>query len=146
MPIIHPYCRRFCESSYSSIQPGGPFIYHRDQGERMSKHIKPSSAYSPRSPPNKNDVGRKIRQSWRTHLAAFSPSIWSSWTHERYVVLHYSECVELILMGQAFESILDIRLRHLPGHRKIKQYTLRANALNRDLNVSIDIRNSFLPG
>ena len=64
------------------------------------------------------------------------------------MVLHYSECLGLILMGQAFESVLEIRFRQLPGHRKIKQkqYALRANALKRDLDASIDIRNSFLPG
>lgn len=40
------------------------------------------------------------------------------------------------LTSQAFDSILEIRFRQLPGHRKIKhkEYALRANVINRDVD------------
>ena len=49
---------------------------------------------------------------------------------------------------KAFEAVLEIRFRQLPGHRKIKQreYALRANSLERDLEQSLAFNRCFLPG
>ena len=40
------------------------------------------------------------------------------------------------LTSKAFESILELRFRGLPGHRKIRQkeYALRANVINKDVD------------
>ena len=50
--------------------------------------------------------------------------------------------------SQAFEAVLEIRFRQLPGHRKIKQreYALRNNALERDVEKSLAFTRCFLPG
>ena len=40
------------------------------------------------------------------------------------------------LTSKAFESSLEVRFRGLPGHRKIeqKEYALRANVINKDVD------------
>ena len=49
---------------------------------------------------------------------------------------------------KAFESILEVRFRQLPGHRKIKQkeYALRSNINNKDIDYSTSFNRCFLPG
>ena len=49
---------------------------------------------------------------------------------------------------KVFESILQVRFRQLPGHRKIKQkeYALQANVSSKDVDSSIAFNRSFLPG
>ena len=49
---------------------------------------------------------------------------------------------------KAFEAVLEVRFRQLPGHRKIKQkeYALRNNALKRDVEKSLAFTRCFLPG
>lgn len=51
-------------------------------------------------------------------------------------------------ISKAFEAVLEVRFRKLPGHRKIKQreYALRAKALDRDLEQSLAFNRCFLPG
>ena len=50
--------------------------------------------------------------------------------------------------SKAFEAVLELRFRQLPGHRKIKQkeYALRNNALKRDVERSLAFTRCFLPG
>ena len=50
--------------------------------------------------------------------------------------------------SKAFEAVLEVRFRQLPGHRKIKQreYALRNNALERDVEKSLAFTRCFLPG
>ena len=52
------------------------------------------------------------------------------------------------LTSKVFESILELRFRHFPGHRKIKQkkYVLRSNVSNKDVDCSIAFNRCFLPG
>ena len=54
------------------------------------------------------------------------------------------------LTFKVFESILEVRFRQLPGHRKIKrkEYALWSNAINKDVDVSTSIafNRCFLPG
>lgn len=54
------------------------------------------------------------------------------------------------LTFKAFESILEVRFRQLPGHRKIKrkEYALRSNVINKDVDTSTSIafNRCFLPG
>ena len=52
------------------------------------------------------------------------------------------------LTSQAFDSALEIRFRHLPGHRKIKrkEYSLRSNSMNKEVDTSIAFNRCFLPG
>ena len=54
--------------------------------------------------------------------------------------------IKLIL--KAFDAILEVRFRQLPGHRKIKQkqYALRSNLINKDVDRSIPFSRCFLPG
>lgn len=54
----------------------------------------------------------------------------------------------LINACKAFEAVLEVRFRHLPGHRKIKQreYALRASALEKDIEQSLAFNRCFLPG
>ena len=49
---------------------------------------------------------------------------------------------------KAFESVLEIRFRQLPGHRKIKrrEYALQVKTSDRDLEQSLAINRCFLPG
>lgn len=49
---------------------------------------------------------------------------------------------------KAFESVLEVRFRQLPGHRKIKQkqYALRSNIHNKDIDYSIAFNRCFLQG
>lgn len=56
--------------------------------------------------------------------------------------------LEFIDSWDAFESVLEVRFRQLPGHRKIKQkeYALRANVINRDVDNSMAFNRCFLPG
>ena len=64
------------------------------------------------------------------------------------MALPHNFCLNTILNGQAFDAVLEVRFRQLPGHRKIKQkqYVLRADAMKKDLEPSVAFRNSFLPG
>ena len=50
--------------------------------------------------------------------------------------------------SQAFEAVLEVRFRTLPGHRKIKQreYALRAKSLKRDIGPFLAFNRCFLPG
>ena len=52
------------------------------------------------------------------------------------------------LTSQAFETILEMRFRDLPGHRKImqKEYALRSSLINKDIDSSIQFNHCFLPG
>ena len=60
--------------------------------------------------------------------------------------MHATSGTELI--SKVFESILEQRFRHVPGHRKIKQkkYVLRSNVSNKDVDCSIAFNRCFLPG
>ncbi len=51
-------------------------------------------------------------------------------------------------ISKAFEAVLEVRFRQLPGHRKIKQkeYALQANAVERDVEQSLAFNRCFLPG
>ena len=50
--------------------------------------------------------------------------------------------------SKAFEAVLEVSFRKLPGHRKMKQreYALRNNALQRDVEKSLAFTRCFLPG
>ena len=52
------------------------------------------------------------------------------------------------LTFKAFEPILEVRFRGLPGHRKIKQkeYALQANTINKDLDRKKPFNHCFFPG
>lgn len=52
------------------------------------------------------------------------------------------------LTSKAFESILEVRFRQLPGHRKVKrkEYTLQSNIINKDVDDSVPFNRCFLPG
>ena len=54
--------------------------------------------------------------------------------------------IKLIL--QAFDAILEVRFRQLPGHRKVKEkkYALRSSFINKDVDTSIAFSRCFLPG
>lgn len=56
--------------------------------------------------------------------------------------------LEFLDSWEAFEAVLEVRFRQLPGHRKIKQreYALRNNALQRDVEKSLAFTRCFLPG
>ncbi|KAM0800303.1 hypothetical protein BDR22DRAFT_258396 [Usnea florida] len=56
--------------------------------------------------------------------------------------------LEFLDSWEAFEAVLEVRFRQLPGHRKIKQreYALRNNALERDVEKSLAFTLCFLPG
>ena len=49
---------------------------------------------------------------------------------------------------QAFEAVLEIRFRDLPGHQKIKQkeYALTSKTMNKDIERSLAFKRCFLPG
>lgn len=52
------------------------------------------------------------------------------------------------LICKAFEAVLEVRFRQLPGHRKVKQkeYALGATFINTDVDRSIAFNRYFLPG
>ena len=52
------------------------------------------------------------------------------------------------LIFKAFEAILEVRFRELPGHRKViqKEYALRSKFINKDVDSSIAFNRCFLPG
>ena len=54
------------------------------------------------------------------------------------------------LTFKAFESILEVRFRQLPGYRKIKrkEYALRSNFIDKDVDTSTStaFNRCFLPG
>ena len=52
------------------------------------------------------------------------------------------------LIYKAFEAVLEVRFRQLPGHRKVKQkeYALGATFINKDVDRSIAFNHCFLPG
>lgn len=52
------------------------------------------------------------------------------------------------LIYKAFEAVLEVRFRQLPGHRKVKQkeYALGATFINKDVDRSIAFNRCFLPG
>lgn len=49
---------------------------------------------------------------------------------------------------EAFEAVLEVRFRRVPGHRKIKrkEYALRSNMLNKDVEDSHAFNRCFFPG
>ncbi len=51
-------------------------------------------------------------------------------------------------MNQVFEAVLEARFRQCPGHQKVtrKEYALRSNTQNKDIERSVDFRRCFLPG
>ncbi len=51
-------------------------------------------------------------------------------------------------MSKVFEAVLEARFRQCPGHRKIrrKEYALRSNTQDRDIERTVDFRRCFLPG
>ena len=59
-----------------------------------------------------------------------------------------SLCTKKSNIFKAFEAVLEVRFRNLPGHRKIKQreYALRTNTFDRDLEQSLPFNRCFLPG
>ncbi|MCJ1460592.1 hypothetical protein MMC28_010974 [Mycoblastus sanguinarius] len=56
--------------------------------------------------------------------------------------------LEFLDSWEAFEAVLEVRFRQLPGHRKIKQreYALRSDVLKKDVEQSIAFTRCFLPG
>lgn len=56
--------------------------------------------------------------------------------------------LEFIDSWEAFESILEVRFRKRPGHRKVKrkEYALRSSFINKDVDDSIAFNRCFLPG
>ena len=49
---------------------------------------------------------------------------------------------------QAFQSVLEVRFRHLPGHAKVqrKEYALQAERSNREIDSDLAFRRWFQPG
>ena len=49
---------------------------------------------------------------------------------------------------QAFQSVLEMRFRQLPGHSKIqrKEYALQANRSNHEIDSALTFRRWFQPG
>jgi len=54
----------------------------------------------------------------------------------------------VLLTSQAFDAVLEVRFRQLPGHRKVRQkeYALRSQAMKKDAGQSTTFQQSFLPG
>ena len=53
----------------------------------------------------------------------------------------------ILLMAKVLESILEVRVRQMPGYYKVKkrEYTFRANSLDRDVQQSSAFDSCFLP-
>ncbi|KAL9076327.1 MAG: hypothetical protein Q9161_001043 [Pseudevernia consocians] len=56
--------------------------------------------------------------------------------------------LEFLDCWEAFEAVLEVRFRQLPGHRKVqrKEYTLLANSSKKDIGPSLAFTRCFLPG
>lgn len=56
--------------------------------------------------------------------------------------------LEFLDSWEAFEAVLEVRFRQLPGHRKIRQgeYALQASSWERDVERSLALNRCFLPG
>ncbi|CAN9314900.1 unnamed protein product [Alternaria alternata] len=56
--------------------------------------------------------------------------------------------LQFITSWDAFHSVLEVRFRNMPGHRKLKQrrYALQAGGTGRDVELSRPWQNAFLPG
>jgi len=55
--------------------------------------------------------------------------------------------LQFITSWDAFHSVLEVRFRNMPGHRKLKQrrYALQAGGTGRDVELSRPWQNAFLP-
>jgi hypothetical protein len=56
--------------------------------------------------------------------------------------------LQFIDSWDAFHSVLEVRFRNMPGHRKLKQrrYALQVGGTGRDVELSRPWQNAFLPG
>src|SRR5436190_21624377 len=56
--------------------------------------------------------------------------------------------LQFISSWEAFDSVLDLRFRDLPGHRKVKrkEFVLQERATSREIDRSYPWQASFLPG
>ena len=51
-------------------------------------------------------------------------------------------------MDQVFDAVIEVRFRQCPGHGMItrKEYALRSNTQNKDIERTVDFRRCFFPG
>ena len=61
---------------------------------------------------------------------------------------HQSFCTTNFHPKQAFQSMLEVRFRQLPGHGKVRrnEYALEANRSNQDIDSALAFRRWFRPG